>query len=137
RYVVLADAYESGKDIAKAKEADQAAIAAEPKNPFFLRRYFEFQQRMGDETGARKTAEQLVESETSDYFKFTALPWLVNTDTVEARIYLAANGEPELLQGAFDILLNYRKKTYSELLRLTGLSMVEEEEARNQQATHM
>lgn len=131
RYVILADIYQIGKDPAAAERTYENAIAFEPKNPYFLRRYFEYLRDSGAIPAAIIIARQLVAMDDSVYFRATALPWLVNTDTVAAHEFLAAQSKnaaekASQLQKAFDILRDYARKTYPELLRMTGYNIVEE-----------
>jgi O-antigen ligase/tetratricopeptide (TPR) repeat protein len=131
RYVYLAQAYESEGDFTSASKAYSDALAADPHNPFFMRKRFEFLESRGETSAATEQAKALVEAENSDFVKLTALPWLVNTDSVGARIYLASNAEnpaeqANYLDGAAEILRNYMTRTYPELLRLTGLNVIED-----------
>lgn len=132
RYTMLAEAQQLEGNTVAAKTAYSDAIEREPANPYFKRRYFAFLKEISDEQGAITAAEQLIESESSAFVRTSALPWLVNTDSIEARIYLAdiakrdgdLNREAMLLRGAVAILATYQRKTYQELLRLTGYADV-------------
>jgi hypothetical protein len=61
------------------------------------------------------------------------LPWIVGTDAVNARIFLANQSEKRddgttairMLEAALETLTDYENKTYPELMHMTGLSEVE------------
>ncbi|HWP30235.1 MAG TPA: O-antigen ligase family protein [Fimbriimonadales bacterium] len=124
----LAEAQILAGEKTKAMESFRRAIELSPHNPRYRADFFLFLKNEGYTANARKEAEEIVKMENSEYFRYNALPWLVNTDTLPARLYLAeiareqgdARREIEMLEGAFRILADYRKKTYTELMRITG-----------------
>jgi len=124
----LAEAQILAGEKAKALESFRRAIEFSPHNPRYRVEFFLFLKRERYTANARREAEEIVNMEESEYFRYNALPWLVNTDTLPARLYLAeiareqgdVRKEIEMLEGAFRILLDYRKKTYTELMRITG-----------------
>jgi O-antigen ligase len=127
-YALLGDAFSLTPDKADAEAAYDNAIALAPASPIYKRRLFEFLKDSGNTVRAEKLAQTLIRAESSDWFKLNALPWVVSTDTVGARLFLARlsleKGDDgsaiSLLEGAFEILASYRVKTYTELLRITG-----------------
>jgi tetratricopeptide (TPR) repeat protein len=124
RYGVLADALAKAGKNADAATAFATGSSLDPNNPAPLRRQFEFLTATEDPS-AFDVARKLVAMEKSDFYSLSALPWLVPTDSIGAREFLAAKAPKaeaaELLAGAVEILRKYRSKTIPELRRLTGL----------------
>lgn len=128
---LYADTLFANKMLQQARsEYGRAALLA-PANPLYKRKLLSFYIAIADDGSASQVAEQLVKMEQSDFFSLRALPWLVNLDTLEARIYLADRAhddsdvakEIEMLEGAVELLAEYRRKTYAELKRMTGGNM--------------
>ncbi|MCH8274443.1 MAG: O-antigen ligase family protein [Armatimonadetes bacterium] len=119
----LAGAMARARDVQGAVENYRRAIAFAPANPRWRRELFEFFRNSGNARAAGQVAEELVEMESSTFFSLRALPWLVNTDTVGARRFLAklaheeGNTDDEVahLTAAFEILAGYRRKTYTQV----------------------
>jgi O-antigen ligase len=125
---LYADTLFANKMLPQARsEYGRAALLA-PANPLYKRKLLSFYISIGDDGSASQVAEDLIAMEQSDFFKLRALPWLVNLDTLEARVYLADRArdesdiakEIEMLEGAVQLLAEYRRKTFAELKRMTG-----------------
>lgn len=70
---------------------------------------------------AQKAAQDLIQAESTVAFQVRAIPEIVPTQTLEARIYLAqTESDPQtlinLLQPTVDSYLDYKAQTYSKLL---------------------
>lgn len=124
-YARLGDAYAEAGEADQASAAFETAISLSPSNPHWRRRYFDFLIRAEKRENAEAVALKLVEMEGSDFFRLNPLPAFIDTSTVEPRVFLASLAESrgdkerevEHLQRAFEILADYREKTFAELLR--------------------
>lgn len=104
------------------------AISLSPSNPLYRQKLFRFFVSTNDPDRAETVARELIKMESTPFFTERALPWLVNLDTIEARLFLAnraqesadLQSEIEMIEGAYRLLLEYHRKTYAELLRVTG-----------------
>ncbi len=113
---------------ALAEESFKKAIEWSPHHPRWRKILFEFYKERHRIQEAEKTAQELVAMENSLFYQLRALPQFINTDTVDAHLFLAdlahnrADREKEIQhrEKAFTILKEYAEKTYQELLRLTG-----------------
>ncbi|MBA3725636.1 MAG: O-antigen ligase family protein, partial [Armatimonadetes bacterium] len=131
---ILGEAYEASGQLEDARQA-YATAAQQHKSSYSLRRYLDFLVEHGRMADAEATAKDLITAGQAEAKAVSALPWLVGTDAVDAHIFLAnrAGGrgdkknEIALLSGARDILREYETKTLPELLRVTGLTQVEED----------
>lgn len=111
-----------------AEQALKQAIDLAPHHPRWKRTLFDFYKQNKKTKQAEKMAQELVAMEDSLFYKLRALPQFINTDTVDAHLYLAdlaknkadVKSETLHLEKAFAILKKYAEKTYLELLRLTG-----------------
>ena len=94
----------------------------DPNNLRALWLKVEMQQQAGDAEGARATATTLVQKEDALSFQVRALPELVPTETVRARLLLAETAPPAerqaLLEGALPLLEQYRERTVPMVKRM-------------------
>lgn len=127
-YALLADTFAALGINAQAESQYGRAISLSPSNPLYRRKLFQFLVSTGQLDRAEMVARQLIAMEETPFFKERALPWLVNLDTLDARMFLAQRAkdsgnsaaEIQMLEGAYRLLLEYRQKTYSELMRITA-----------------
>ncbi len=127
-HALYADALAALKLGSQAEASYGRAASLAPASPLYKRKLFQFFVSIGDVPRATTVASELVEMESSNYFTIRALPWLISTDTIEARMFLAdlakeasdRTEEIASLEGAYNILVDYRKKTYGEIKRMTG-----------------
>ncbi len=112
--------YQTNGKFASAEAAVTAALLRDPNNLNTLRLGLELCQEFGDEPKAKQYAEQMLAVEKTPYFQIRALPQMVETATVDARVYLAGyKTEPadkvELLAGALAFLQQYAMTTIPEV----------------------
>lgn len=118
--IKLAELYEAAGSLGVAQEHFNQACALSPYSPRPLAKLTAFFIRNNMDALAEPTARKLIAMETTQFFTLRALTDFVNTDTVEARLYLAQlakknndrNGQIEMLRGAFKILREYVNVTY-------------------------
>jgi O-antigen ligase/tetratricopeptide (TPR) repeat protein len=130
--ILLAHAYEAANQMEEAQNSYRAAID-ESENTESRREYFEFLVREKRFSAAEVAAKELIDTDTKESQTASALPWIVGTDAVNARIFLANQSEKRddgttairMLEAALETLTDYENKTYPELMHMTGLSEVE------------
>ncbi len=111
-----------------AEQSFQKAIELSPHHPRWRKILFDFYKENHKTQEAEKTAREIIAMENSLFYHLRALPQFVNTDSVDAHLFLAdlaqqkddPKQEIHHLEKAFHILKEYAEKTYQELLRLTG-----------------
>jgi tetratricopeptide (TPR) repeat protein len=128
-YSLLARAEAKLGSTTEAIAAMDAAIAAEPNDPYWRAQKFELLRDMAMYDDAETAALDAIEAEDRLASVPNALPWLVPTDTVTARRWLIsrAKSTPErvaLLQGLFDRLALYAERTATELANVTGYAAI-------------
>jgi len=107
------------------------AIAAEPIDPYWRAQKFELLRSLALYDDAELAAKGAIEAEDRLETVPNALPWLVSTDTINARRWLIGRAKttPEraaLLKGLFDMLAAYAGRTAPELANVTGYSAIAE-----------
>jgi len=130
-YSVLAHAEGKLGNRAEAVAAMDAAIAAEPNDPYWRAQKFELLREMAMYDDAEAAARDAIQAEERLETMPNALPWLVSTDTIAARQWLIgrATSTPEraeLLQGLFDQLALYAERTATELANVTHYAAIAE-----------
>jgi tetratricopeptide (TPR) repeat protein len=128
-YSLLARAEAKLGSTTEAIAAMDAAIAAEPNDPYWRAQKFELLRDMAMYDDAETAALDAIEAEDRLASVPNALPWLVPTDTVTARRWLIsrAKSTPDrvaLLQGLFDQLALYAERTATELANVTGYAAI-------------
>ncbi|MDQ2986454.1 MAG: O-antigen ligase family protein [Armatimonadota bacterium] len=128
-YSVLAQAEQHLGRNDQAIAAIDKAIYAEPNDPYWRTQKFELLRAMGLYDHAEVAARDAVEAETKLDRKPNALPWLVSTDTLNARQWLLSRAKSteervDILRGIFDRLADYLEKTGPEVARVTGYSVI-------------
>lgn len=126
-YVALAKIYALQNEYHLSNNAFLSAIERDPANPALVEQYLNFLKDRSDPK-ATDIAKRLVAMETSPYVTLNPLPQFIPTSFVSARIYLAdkakqtnnTQSELEHLLAAFNILANYREKTYVQLKNIVG-----------------
>ncbi len=114
---------DSGK-LDKSEFNFRKAITYSKHDPRWRARLFDFYISQDRFEEAELAAENVVETESSDYYKYDALPQFVKLDTLDAHLFLAKFPERKIahLESAFNLLAEYRRKTYFELKRMVGNS---------------
>jgi hypothetical protein len=106
-----------------------AAIAAEPIDPYWRAQKFEMLLEMGLYDDAETAARDAIEAEARLETLPNALPWLVSTDTIVARRWLIGRAKStaeriQLLQGLFDQLALYAQRTAPELANVSHYAAI-------------
>ncbi len=130
-YSILAGAEGKLGNTEAAISAMDAAIAAEPNDPYWRAQKFELLYDLAMYDEAEIAARDAIEAEDRLKSVPNALPWLVSTDTINARRWLIgrATSTPEraaLLQGLFEMLAAYAERTAPELANVTGYAAIAE-----------
>lgn len=140
-YRLLARTYEAAKNPAKASLALLSALRLDPNNLSTLSQLMELMQRQGLVEDAKSVADRLINVEDSPYFRVRALPELVPTETLEARLFLAGvepniKRKAELLQQAVSGFTSYLtltvprvKKSHEAGFDLPGASLEDAQKA--------
>jgi len=117
--------YETQGQMETALEGVRQALQRDPNNLAALSLKMEFERKKGDVEMAKKTAQRMIDVEGTSYFQIRSIAELIDTDTCDARIYLAdqekdpAKKAP-LLQGALDILRKYAALTVPKVKQSMG-----------------
>lgn len=116
----------------EAQASLRAALDYDPKNLAALKLLMDLQEKLGATDDAKETARQIIDIETTPYFKIRSLPQIIPTETYEARIYLAKTSPDKttLLRQAVEGLLEFAQVTlpYSRAMGGAGISVQEAEE---------
>lgn len=106
------------------------AIELAPHNPYYKSKLFEFlhNETLDNNENLISLAQELVESEKSNYYVYDPLPQFIKTYTIKPRLFLAEmalqsgdiNNQISYLEGAFEILYSYFSITIPELKRMTN-----------------
>lgn len=130
-YSVLARAQGKLGNTAEAKAAIDAAIAAEPIDPYWRAQKFELLRELALYDEAEVAARDAIDAEKRLESVPNALPWLVSTDTISARRWLIGREKSTaervvLLQGLFDQLALYAERTAPELANVSRYAVIAE-----------
>lgn len=123
-YRQLSAIYESKQEYASARSALRQALIRDPNNLPALSRDLALLQSMGNLEEADKVARRMIAVESTSYFTVKSLAQLIETDTCDAREYLAsrsksAEEKASLLQGALDLYARYAAATVPEVKRFS------------------
>jgi tetratricopeptide (TPR) repeat protein len=128
-YSVLSQAQAKSENVDEAKAAMDAAIAAEPIDPYWRAQKFEMLRELALYDEAEIAARDAIEAEDRLKSVPNALPWLVSTDTIIARHWLLSRASSTadrvvILQGLCDLLALYADRTAPELASVSGYAAI-------------
>lgn len=121
----LAKFEQSRGKFASAEGAVNLALVRDPNNLNTLTLGLDISKQFGEADRAKYYADRMVAVESTDYYKIRSLPQMVETATVEARIYLA-NSIPEpkekasMLEPALIVLSQYAATTVPEVKKFAA-----------------
>lgn len=109
----------------KAADNLRKALDLDPNNPTALYDLMVVYLQLNDDQGFQETGARLLAVENTLYFQVRSIDYLVPTPTYEGRLLMASRtadvkDKIRLLQEAVDGFLEYRKKTFDAILRLSG-----------------
>ncbi len=127
---LLAEAYDLSGYKDYATNELYKAIELAPHSPYYKSKLFEFlyNEVQNNNENLISLAQELVQSEKSDYYVYDPLPQFIKTYTIKPRLFLAEialqsgdiNKQIYYLEGAFEILYSYFSITIPELKRMTN-----------------
>lgn len=101
------------------------ALDRDPNNLSALSLKMAFQRKKGDVEAAKATAQRMIAVEETPYFKIRSIAELVDTDTCDARLFLAdlekdPAAKVKLLEGAVELLRQYAVLTVPKVKQSIG-----------------